>query len=56
MNKYLFQISLAGFFLMLVSIMAIVTYVAYNRDSGHVGMDMMKVQKIRQEASKINRA
>jgi hypothetical protein len=39
-------------FLMFMFTLAFVTYVAYQRDSGYTGMNMMKVQQMRQEASK----
>ena len=53
MKKYFFQLTLVGMFLMFLGILSFVTFVAYRRDSGYAGVDMMKVQKIRQEASKI---
>lgn len=35
-----------------IGIMAIVTFIAYNRHSGYTGMDMGQIQKVRFEASK----
>ncbi len=51
MKKYLFQMTLVGMFLMFLCILGFVTFVAYRRDSGYAGIDMMKVQKMRQDSS-----
>ena len=49
--KYLFQISMTSIGLTFFILMGYVTYVAYSRDSGHTGFNMMKVQKMRHDAN-----
>ena len=47
----IFQKASLGIFFCFIAMFVYVTVIAYSRDSGHTGMDMSKVRKIRQEAA-----
>ncbi len=50
-QRKVFQMIAASIFIFFMAMFAFVVVKAYSRKSGFAGMDMSKVQKIRQEAS-----
>jgi hypothetical protein len=51
LNIHWSQIAASSFFLIFITLMSYVVYVAYARRSGSTGLDMAFIQKVRHEAS-----
>jgi hypothetical protein len=51
-NPRFYKKAAIGTFAIFTGIMIVVTFMSYNRRSGHTGMDMGKIQQMRFEASK----